>query len=339
MGKKSAPAAPDYTSAAQATATGNLDVARAQQAANMVNQTTPYGSLTYTQNGTDSFGNPRYTANVALSADQQALQNADTQTSLGLSKLEGAGLGYVGNQLSHPFDQSSLPSQAVNAGQTGQDAIMARMQPTLDMQRKGLENQLANQGITDTGSEAYKNAMLAQNQRENDLYNSAAVSGINIGNQARQQAIQEQSFFRNEPINTLNAVRSGSQVTTPNFTNTPGQAQVSGPDMMTAANNAYNAQMGDYNAQQAQRGQTAGAATSLLAAYIASGALASDIRLKHRIRRIGTHRRMGIGIYRYAYKGTDQLYVGVMAQELEKVNPAAVITMPSGYKAVKYGVI
>jgi hypothetical protein len=274
MGKKSAPAAPDYTSAAQATATGNLDVARAQQAANMVNQTTPYGSLTYTQNGTDSFGNPRYTANVALSADQQALQNADTQTSLGLSKLEGAGLGYVGNQLSHPFDQSSLPSQAVNAGQTGQDAIMARMQPTLDMQRKGLENQLANQGITDTGSEAYKNAMLAQNQRENDLYNSAAVSGINVGNQARQQAIQEQSFFRNEPINTLNAVRSGSQVTTPSFTNTPGQAQVSGPDMMTAANNAYNAQMGDYNATQARNAGYTQAGTSLLGSYLMYAAMA-----------------------------------------------------------------
>ena len=339
MGKKSAPAAPDYTSAAQATATGNLDVARAQQAANMVNQQTPYGSLTYTQAGTDSFGNPRYTANVSLSADQQALQNADTQTSLGLSKLEGAGLGYVSDQLSHPFDQAALPSQSVNAGQTGQDAIMARMQPTLDMQRKGLENQLANQGITDTGSEAYKNAMLAQNQRENDLYNSAAVSGINLGNQARQQAIQEQSFFRNEPINTLNAVRSGSQVTMPSFANTPGQAQVSGPDMMAAANNSYNAQLGSYNAQQATNAGYTQAGTSALGAYLMYAGMASDIRLKHRIHRIGTHRRLGIGIYRYAYKGTDQLFVGVMAQELEKVKPEAVITMPNGYKAVNYGAI
>ena len=43
----SAPAAPNYTAAAQATAAGNLDAARQAVAANRVNQVTPYGNLDY----------------------------------------------------------------------------------------------------------------------------------------------------------------------------------------------------------------------------------------------------------------------------------------------------
>ena len=51
MGFKSssAPPPPDYAGAARATAEGNLDAARANIAANRVNQYTPYGSLEYQQ--------------------------------------------------------------------------------------------------------------------------------------------------------------------------------------------------------------------------------------------------------------------------------------------------
>ena len=57
-GSSSAPAVPDYTAAANATAANNLKAAQAATAANRVNQYTPYGSLNYTQSGTDSQGNP-----------------------------------------------------------------------------------------------------------------------------------------------------------------------------------------------------------------------------------------------------------------------------------------
>jgi hypothetical protein len=53
MGKDSAPAAPpppDYTGAAQATSSGNLNLARFQTQANRINQYTPFGSQTYTNN-------------------------------------------------------------------------------------------------------------------------------------------------------------------------------------------------------------------------------------------------------------------------------------------------
>jgi hypothetical protein len=47
----------------------------------------------------------------------------------------------------------------------------------------------------------------------------------------------------------LNAVRTGSQVTNPTFTNTPQQATTAGPDLMAAANGTNNYNMGLYNSQ------------------------------------------------------------------------------------------
>jgi len=65
-GKSSAPAAPDYTAAAQATAAGNLAAAQTATAANRVNQVTPYGTLNYDITGKDPYGNPTWTATQTL---------------------------------------------------------------------------------------------------------------------------------------------------------------------------------------------------------------------------------------------------------------------------------
>ena len=45
----------------------------------------------------------------------------------------------------------------------------------------------------------------------------------------------------------------------------------------------------------------------------------------------------GIGFYRFAYNGSDQVYVGVMAQEVEAVRPDAVMRGDDGYLRVFYG--
>jgi hypothetical protein len=62
----------------------------------------------------------------------------------------------------------------------------------------------------------------------------------------------------------------------------------------------------------------------------------SDRRLKSNIKRIGTH-PLGIGIYSYTIFGRPD--IGVMADELEKVLPAAVGEFPNGYKFVHYGML
>jgi hypothetical protein len=65
------------------------------------------------------------------------------------------------------------------------------------------------------------------------------------------------------------------------------------------------------------------------------GGRRSDVRLKHDIALIG-HLDKGVGFYRFAYNGSDKIYVGVMAQEVQAVRPDAVRCGWDGYLRVFY---
>jgi len=259
----SAAPAPDYVGAAQQTAAGDLEAARAQAAANRVNQVTPYGSLTYTHD--PSKGDGGWTATQTLAPDQQKLLEQQNKTSLGLSNLADRGLGYVDQALSNNITMDDLPADMVNAGQTGQDALMARFQPQMEQSRKALDAQLANQGIT-LGSEAYDNAMRTQAQGENDLKMQAALNGINVGQNAQNQQMSLKTALQNQPVNMLNAVRTGSQVTNPQFTNVAQQGQTSGANMSNAVGEQGKYNQGLYNSEVASNNNTTSSLTSLAGA-------------------------------------------------------------------------
>jgi hypothetical protein len=250
-GKGSAPPPPDYAAAAQQTAAGNLDAARQATAANRVNQVTPYGNLDYAITGADPYGNPTWTATQTLSPEQKQLLDIQNQTSIGMGQLAGKGLSYVEDMIAKPFDTSSIAQTGINPGETMQDSVMRRLQPQLEQSREALQVRMANQGIP-VGSEAYNRAMQAQGQRENDALTSAVIQGTQTGLAANQQGFQQLGYMRNEPINTLNAVRTGSQVTSPSFvSNIPQQATTQGADLLGATQMGYNAQLGASNAQNA----------------------------------------------------------------------------------------
>jgi hypothetical protein len=336
----SAPAAPDYSAAAQQTAQGNLEAARAATAANRVNQVTPYGNLNYAITGADPYGNPTYTATQTLSPQQQQLLDYQNQTSMGLGRLAGQGLGYVEQMLQTPFDTSALPSTGFNPSQSYQEAYMQRLQPQIEQGREALDVKLANAGIP-VGSEAYRRAQMAQSQRENDLLAAATTQGFGVGQQARQTALQEQAYLRNEPLNTLSAVRTGSQVTGPQFVNSSQQATTAGPDLLGAAGMQYNAQLGDFNQRQAAQQNFNQGLMGLGAAGVMKY---SDIRTKENIKHIAWLPN-GLPVYTYEYKDEFKdhplaghgTHTGVMAQEVEAMYPNAVITLDNGYKAVDYG--
>ena len=338
----SAPAPPDYAGAAQQTAQGNIDAARVATAANRVNQITPYGSLKYEITGSDPYGNPTWTATQTLSPAQQQLLDYQNQASIGLGALANKGLGYVENMLATPFDVSKLPSTGFNPSQTYQEAYMQRLAPQIQQSREALQQQLANKGI-DIGSEAYNRAMFQQAQRENDLLAAATTQGFNVGQQARQSALQEQAYLRNEPLNTLSAVRTGAQVQGPQFVNSAQQATTAGPDLLGAAQMQYNAQMGDFNAKQAAQANLNAGLMGLGGAGIMKY---SDPRTKENIKAIGVMDN-GLTLYSFEYKdefkdcefGGHGVHVGVMADEVEQVFPYAVKTLDDGYKVVDYGLI
>lgn len=327
MGKSSsAPPPPDYKGAAEATAAGNR-----------VNQVTPYGNLTYTEGPRDSKGNPTWTANVSLSPDQQRLLEQQNRTSLGLGDLQEQGLGYVEKMISNPFDTSGLAQTGINAGEQMSESVMRRLQPTLQMEQQQFDAQMANQGIP-LGSEAYANAKRMFDERQNDKLTSAIIQGTETGMRARTQGFNELGYMRNEPINTLSAIRSGSQVTNPNFVTTPA-----GPDYLGAAQSGYNAQLAASNAQNAAKNSFTGGLMQL-GGTLGAAAIMSDIRTKENIKAIGWLPN-GLPVYEYEYKPEfkDEAghgkFVGVMAQEVELVKPEAVITRPDGYKMVNYGAL
>jgi hypothetical protein len=65
------------------------------------------------------------------------------------------------------------------------------------------------------------------------------------------------------------------------------------------------------------------------------GGRRSDVRLKHDIVLLGRLDN-GLGYYRFIYNGGTTAYVGVMAQEVQQVAPAAVSVGSDGYYRVSY---
>jgi hypothetical protein len=344
----SAPAAPDYSAAARQTAEGNLAAARAATAANRVNQITPYGELQYSITGEDPYGNPTWTATQTFSPAQQRLLDIQNQLSYGVGQLGTKGLEYVGQQLETPFDVSQLPSIGINPSETYSDAIMRRLQPQLTQQNEQFEQSMANQGIP-VGSEAYNRAKMALGQRQNDLMLGAQTQGLQAGLSARQQQLGELAYRRNEPLNVLSALRTGSQVTAPTYINAPQQATTTGPDLLTAAQAQGQYTLGDFNARQASQAGfnqgLMGLGGTLGAAYL-MGPSMSDPRTKENIKAIGVMDN-GLTLYSFEYKDEFKdhqlaghgVHVGVMADEVEQVFPYAVSTLDDGYKVVNYGLL
>jgi hypothetical protein len=148
------------------------------------------------------------------------------------------------------------------------------------------------------------------------------------------------------PLNTLSALRTGAQVQNPTFQNVPQQATTAGPDLLGAATATGNYNLGTYNAQQAANsnltGGLLGLGGTLGGAYMMSPT--SDIRTKENIKQVG-YLNNGLPLYEFEYKTefkNDPLaghgkFMGVMAQEAQKVMPEAVSTRPDGYLMVDYG--
>lgn len=245
-----APEAPDYMALAQKQAEMQRDINRETLAANRVNQTTPYGSVAYSQSGTDQYGNPTYTATQTLSPEQQKLYGQNTALSSGMLSGAQAGLSNYTDVMANPtVDTSKLAQTGINPGEMYSEAIMRRLQPQIEQDTASFENKLMNQGIA-PGTEAYANARRTFDQAQNDKLTSAQIQGMQTGLQANQQGFNQAAYNLTSPMNIINSLRTGNQVQNPSYVN-PAQAQsYQAPDLMGAGQAGYNAAMGGYNAGQ-----------------------------------------------------------------------------------------
>ena len=320
------PKAPDYTGAANATAAGNLAASKYATEANRVNTYTPYGSLTYAQDPTNT---NKWTSTTTLAPAQQALLDQQNKTSQNLAQMQDSATTRVGGMMGQPMPAAYDPNQATN---NAAGLLDARLLPQQQRDMSQLQTQLANQGITQ-GSEAYNNAMDTIGRQQNDARQQNQLQGINLGMSQQGQQYTQASTNRNVPINELNALRTGAQVTNPTFQNSPQQQTTAGPNLLAATTAQGQFNQGLYNSQVGQFNAQLGAASGLGAAGIQS----SDRRLKKNIRKVGTYN--GLNVYSYRYKSGGPMQIGVMAQEVMEVNPSAVHIMPDGFMAVNYGAL
>lgn len=306
MGKSSkAPPAPDYAGAA-----------KQQAMSQYVPTVTPYGTQDFTRNSNSPSG---VKSKITLTPDAQATLDSQMAMSRGLAGIANEQMPGISDFYSRPLDLQSLSDPAYQA-------ITSRLNPTWEAREESQRQRLANQGLT-PGGEAYENSMREFNTGRNDAYQQAALASLNNASQ-----------FYNMPLNTFNALRTGAQVQNPQF-----QQYAQAPYGNAAqaqgqfAQGLYNADVGQQNAMM---GGLFGLGSAGLSAYglmnAAPAALAiSDRRLKSNIVRVGEH-PLGIGIYEYDIFGERQR--GVMADEVEKVRPEAVVEI-GGFKHVNYGML
>src|SRR5687768_17349355 len=174
----SAPKAPDPAKTAAAQTESNKATAVTQYGLNATNQVTPYGNLSYSQNGAWSDGTPRFTATQTLSPEQQQLYQQQTQLGSKLNDLAIGQTDRLSGVLSSPVDLSNetTESRLMELGRS-------RLDPIIDQRKKSTEAELLNKGIR-PGTEAYNRATTAVDQQTNDAYNQLLLSG-------RGQSVQE----------------------------------------------------------------------------------------------------------------------------------------------------
>lgn len=375
---------------------------------------------------------PITTAIQTLSNQQRDIKRQEDKASLNFATLANTQSKKLNNLLADPFSikgapaagqASSLqapqyqqfgsgPSLQTSVGDAGditksygtdysknvaqvQDALLKRMQPSLNQSRAALEQQLANRGL-EPGSEAYNRAIDAATRQENDarygailnagqeqsrlanlaqqqamFQNSAqqqaynqnlqnaqfgnnslqqmyqnqntAIAGnnalkdqgfntqqalINAKNQQRANYLNEQYAQRNQNLNEVLGLANGSQVQNPNFVPTQGQ-NIPTVDYAGLVNSQYQGQMAKYNSDQAGYGAILGGLSSLFSL--------SDRNAKKDVEEVGELK--GHKLYEYRYKGEKggKKHLGVMAQEVEKKRPDAVMMGDDGLRRVNYG--
>jgi hypothetical protein len=249
------------------------------------------------------YGSPAYTAAM----DDYNRQATDTR--LGVTAAGGA------------EQQRMMDMAAQRAG--FQNA--AQQQDFMQQQARG---QFYNAGqaadyTQAAGRAEFGNAGLAQQLAQEQ-------TAFNAENMARNQYMNEQYALRNQPINEISALLSGSQISNPNFVNTPNN-QIPTTDVAGLINNRFSQGMDIYKQESANNNALIGGALG----FAGNLAKLSDVREKEDIDRMGTvfaanpqGEREELPIYEYSYKKdpTSARHVGPMAQDVEKIDKRAVKT-------------
>lgn len=184
MGKQ-APAAPDYTGAAQQQAGTSAANVGAQTQANRPNQSNPFGSSQWTQ-GPDGQWSQNSSLNGPMGDAASSLQQQ-----------------YADMMRQPMADGSAARDQAINAAY-GQ--ATSRLDPQWDKWEAAQKTQLLNQGLDPT-SQASGSAMQDFGNARNDAYSSAMNNAIGQGTAAGNSVFQNNLMARMSPLQQMQGMQ------------------------------------------------------------------------------------------------------------------------------------
>jgi len=181
----------------------------------------------------------------------------------------------------------------------------------------------------------------AQNASQAGFYNAGAAQQQNIvqslfnaQNAQRNQYMQEQYQQRNQPLNEISALMSGSQVQNPNWLNSP-QSQIPTTDIGGLINQNFAQQSQNYQSANSNWQSTMGGLLGLGGKLGGAAIMASDERVKDVGPKMATvfaadpdGEKHELPIYSYRYKDdpAQAERVGPMAQDVERIDKSAVTT-------------
>jgi len=279
MKSPSPPPPPDPYKVSAADQQGNTGTAIAQTWLNNANTYNPYGSSTWQRTGTqftkDAQGKdieiPTFTNYQTLSPTEQAKYDMESGLALQMGDIANSQLGRLDEALREPINMDGLPEEQRLSGDytayrdRAEQALRQRMSPELDRLAAADRTRLANQGVR-MGSVAYDRGeeQIARNRNDAELAIIAAggseadralqhdLASVDASATARERALQERLLQRNQPLNEIAALMSGSQVNSPQFTAyKPGTiAPTSVGDNIWKE---YQAKMQNWQIQQQQR--------------------------------------------------------------------------------------
>lgn len=212
------------------------------------------------------------------------------------------------------------------------NAYMDRLRPEFERQTADYATMLQNKGLP-VGSEAYERAMRDLQDRQNEATNQAAYQSVLAGQQAYSQDLQNQiaagnfgntaqQAYINQLLSALQGSSSGYDVAMDKYAAQSNQAAQQYAARQQAANNKL-----------ALTNSLIGGASS--AGGMASAAMLSDERVKDNIKPVGKLDN-GLTVYVFNYKGDPTKQIGLIAQEVLKVKPEAVIEGEDGFLRVNY---
>lgn len=137
---------------------------------------------------------------------------------------------------------------------------------------QGVFNQGAQRYGMDQGERALRQGVerdiYSLDQNERQLQSGANLARAQQAGNVRQQLFGEQAYARSLPINEISALLNGGGVQMPQMPQYAQATPFQSADILGAAQAGYGARMGQYNAQQSQKGSLLGAGASLGGAFL-----------------------------------------------------------------------